>query len=338
MTAELDPRPTRTDSIFSNLKTGGELVVHVAKHLDAVIAFPNKPFSASIDVTPNCNLRCQHCYLFGKGHQEEKFRDQEFLEEVKKFKQKFLQIAHCTWVGGEPMWRKEVLREAVKMFPLNWVVTNGTIPITGKWHNTAFGISIDGTHDIHNDIRQTWKAKDYDVYDRAKRTAQTATAPVYIHTVINQLNYGVIPALVEEWHRDTMVRGFQFSIHTPQKDKIRESGMTEQDERLYLGSEDRRSIVEMLLSLKKTYGDFIGLSTDQIKLYLPENQTEIYGKNCPLPKSTISLDSSFQKKEPCVMGAGMDCDKCGCAVPPMVASWRNRDVKSFLLNIKNMFK
>ena len=101
------------------------------------ITHRNKLVGASIDVAANCNLRCKHCYLYEKDHVEEELTDAQFLDHLDQFRKDYPTIIHCTWVGGEPLYRRELVREGVKRFPLNWIITNGTIPINGKWTNNT---------------------------------------------------------------------------------------------------------------------------------------------------------------------------------------------------------
>src|SRR3972149_3903224 len=334
---------------------GNELVVvvrllkDVVKHPSGMFSFitgrGEVPLSASIDIAANCNLRCQHCYLYGKDHQEEGIADEMFLEAVKQFKKDYPAVLHCAWVGGEPLLRKEVLRKCVGFFQANWVVTNGTIPIDGKWPNTSFNISIDGTEEIHNQIRQPWKSSKqvqsaespmlgekqeaslpvkWNVYQRAKQNANKSTAPVYVHTVINQLNMPVISELVAEWKETTTVRGFVFSLHTPQFVPERKSGMTENDERLFIPLEQRRDVVAILHRLKSQYGKFIIMTPSEIENYLPERLERVFDTKCRVVGTVVSMDAKFQRKTPCVMGEGIDCSKCGCIVPAIMER-----VKSF---------
>ncbi|MBI2074253.1 MAG: 4Fe-4S cluster-binding domain-containing protein [Candidatus Levybacteria bacterium] len=323
----------RKPSLVDTLKVTGTLVKAIAAHPEGAISIfsrGNRPIGASFDIAANCNLRCQHCYLFNKDHQEEGIsNEEEYLATLRRIKQENPSIVHVTWVGGEPMSRKRLLREAVKVFSTNWVVTNGTIPIDGEWKNTAFFISIDGTEEVHNKIRQPYRKTltnvpqgqeltmaTYNVYQRAKKNCQTATAPTLVHTVINKINKDTITDLVAEWKKDTPVRGFAFSLHTPKVDKTGASGMSENDKKLFLPDNERRTVVEMLLELKKQYGNFIIMSDEQIRDFLPERQLEVFGANCALARGAVySFDAKFERKNPCVMGPGMNCGKCGCVIP-----------------------
>lgn len=313
-------------------KVGTEFIRH-PEMVATVFGSGKTPIVASIDVTHKCNLDCDHCYRYGKKYQEKGTSNSEFLGGVRDLKAEYPGLIHCTWVGGEPMLRKKSLQEAVKLFPVNWIVTNGTVPLSGEWPGTSFFVSIDGTEQLHNRIRKPWHPVDSgplaNVYQTAKKNVREASAPIFVHTVINQMNIRSIPELVREWKTDGVVRGFAFSLHTPIVDATRESGMV-------LEGEDRREVADMLLELKGQYGNFIILSEGEIRNYYPENQLKVWGKRCRLPEIVYSADSKFQRKEPCVMGPGMDCDRCGCVIPNMVSSVLRGDISALQLAFKTL--
>lgn len=330
----------RSDSSLGDrVVVAGRMVAELLKHpsgIATLYGYGTEPAVASIDVTPNCPLRCWHCYLYGKNHQEEGTVDGEFLGKVSEMKKLHPGLVHCTWVGGEPMLRWKTLKEAVKFFPFNWVVTSGVLPIQGDgkdWKNVSFFVSIDGLERTHNQIRQPFKHTPLEsgdspldnVYQTAKKNMGMSPAPVFVHTVINKLNWQEIPQLVSEWWNGGIARGFAFSLSTPIIDLSRKSGMSEMDEGLYLDREEKIAAVEMLLSVKKNYGDFVIMSEGMIKKFLPENVSEIWGRRCALPNLVYSADSKFKRKSPCVMGPGMDCEKCGCIIPDLVNAAKSFD-------------
>jgi MoaA/NifB/PqqE/SkfB family radical SAM enzyme len=65
--------------------------------------------SGSIDVTKRCNLRCEHCYFFAEEHKERELTVDEWIEHFEAMKAAGDPMLLCTWVGGEPMVRKEVI-------------------------------------------------------------------------------------------------------------------------------------------------------------------------------------------------------------------------------------
>lgn len=288
------------------------------------------PFAASFDVTNKCNLACRHCYLRDTDLEGSNLNSDGRLEKLREIRKTNPQLQHMTFVGGEPLLEKPFLRKAVNLFPFSWIVTNGTIPIDGEWPSRcAFNISIDGTKEIHDNIRRLKNGvvnERFSVYEKAKANTNTATAPVHIHTVINKENAGCLQDLLAEWKRDTKAKGFVFSFQTPQRDQSRKSGMSESDEKLYLEGAERRAVVDNLLKMKKSYGDFILMTENQIKYYLAENSSLVYGRNCLVPNFTISFESDFKQRKLCVMGDNMDCDKCGCIVPTILYGFKKLDL------------
>ena len=109
-------------------------------------------FFAEIDVTDNCNLRCKHCYHF---HGKEDLKKQELQISVweKRFKNLYKSgIRAVLLVGGEPALRQDVLMLADKIFPLVYVITNGTIRIPEKFNHRLF-VSLDGLPKTNDSIR-----------------------------------------------------------------------------------------------------------------------------------------------------------------------------------------
>lgn len=291
------------------------------------------PVVGSLEATRQCNLRCRHCYLFRDDVVViNDISDNKRLQKLRQLQKKYPLLSHMTFVGGEPMLKKSFLREAVKVFPFNWIVTNGTIPIDGVWpKRTAFHVSIDGTKKIHDDIRRTAKKISNDkfsVYERAKQTVNTATAPVYIHTVINKKNMHCLEDLLTEWKQETKAKGFVFSFHTPEKDLSRSSGISKEDEKLFLDGKEKQKVVKDLLRLKELFGNYIVMDKKQIELFLPKNQHLVFGNKCLVPMVDISLDANLDVKKLCVMGNNMDCEKCGCVVPTILYQ-----LKKFDLNV-----
>ena len=125
----------------------------VAKLGFFLFGFPRNGFG-SIDVTKECNLRCEHCYFFEGGDgeapayvgQPELSVDQwiEKLEQLRSTRSRLeFPFFQCTWVGGEPLVRKELIERGRHFFRHNTVVTNGTIPLP-DWPDVKWYVSIDG--------------------------------------------------------------------------------------------------------------------------------------------------------------------------------------------------
>ena len=259
------------------------------------------PIGISIDVTNKCNLRCKHCYFFQQNHKEE-LSVEDILNKVRDIKDKYPSIFHASWVGGEPLLRKDVVEKGLEIFPFNMVVTNGSM-VLPKWKNCVFNVSVDGTKEYYEKIRGL------KIYDKVKKHANRDDIHVNIVCVLNKMNYHCIEPLLEEW-KDTKIGGINFDFYTPIK------GIKED---LWLDWKERDKIIDQLLILKKKYGAFILNSKSILKLMKSDNSKKITS-NCILPKATICLDSMGNRKLPCVIGNKADCNKCGCTIPFQIES------------------
>src|ERR1044071_5277857 len=84
----------------------------------------------SIDVTNRCNLRCEHCYFFAEDHDNEReLSIEKWIEKLDAMKAAGHPMMLCTWVGGEPMVRKQLIEVGRKYFKHNTIVTNGTMEL-----------------------------------------------------------------------------------------------------------------------------------------------------------------------------------------------------------------
>ena len=253
------------------------------------------PIGISIDVTNRCNLRCKHCYFFQQGYKSELSKE-ELLRKIKEIKEKYPSIIHASWVGGEPLLRKDIVEEGLKLFPFNMVVTNGTMELP-KWKNCVFNVSVDGTKEYYEEIRGVG------LYDKVKKHADRDDIHVNIACVLNKKNYKCIDPLLEEWKK-TKIGGVNFDFYTPIK------GI---EDDLWLNWEERDRIIDHLLELKKKYGNFILDSKSVLRLMKSENSRKITS-NCMLPKTVISLDPMGNRKLPCILGEKADCERCGCII------------------------
>lgn len=274
------------------------------------------PYGISIDVTKNCNLNCKHCYFHQQKH-ENQLSKEDILNKIKKIKEKNPSIIHASWVGGEPLLRKEVIEEGSSLFDMNMVVTNGTIELP-KWKNCTFYISIDGTKKYHDAIRGQG------IYDRIKQNARRDDVKIVLACVLNKKNQYCIEDMLKEW--TNLNKSILFEFYTPIE------GINED---LWLNWEERDRIVKKLIRIKRRYGNYIYNPTPLLKLMLSENSKKLTS-NCPVPKAMICLDPLGKRKLPCVIGNKADCSKCGCAVPFLLTCMGTR--KQLVRTILDIFK
>ncbi len=266
------------------------------------------PMAISVDVTNKCNLRCKHCYFFQQDNKKE-LSETDLINKLKQIKKKFPSIMHASWVGGEPLLRKRVVEEGTKIFPINMVITNGSIELP-KLRNCVFYVSVDGTKKYFEKIRGK------NVYDKIKKNADRDDVIVYIACVLNKQNYDCIEDMLEEWKK-TKVKGIVFDFYTPIK------GI---EENLWLNWKEKDKVIEKLIKLKKKYGSFIYNSTSLLKSMKSEKSSEITMK-CVVPDAVICLNPMGKRKLPCVIGNKADCLRCGCVIPFFMDSLIKNHIK-----------
>jgi MoaA/NifB/PqqE/SkfB family radical SAM enzyme len=254
------------------------------------------PLGISVDLTNRCNLRCKHCYFINQ-HQKEELSDEGVLARITELKKMYPSVMHAGWLGGEPLLRKELLIQCTQLFPLNLIVTNGTI-VLPVISNSVFNVSVDGTREYYEKIRGRG------VYDKVKENANRKDIRINIACVLNRLNSDCIEAFLKEW-KNTFIQGISFSFYTPQK------GV---DDSLFLDGTRKDLLIDRLLDLKKEYGDFILNSSSVLKMMKSRTSSEITLR-CMSPKALLSIDAKGNIKNPCVMGSATDCSRCGCVVP-----------------------
>lgn len=259
------------------------------------------PLGISFDITNRCNLRCKHCY-FLKQNQKEELSDEGLLARIHELKKNYPSVIHAGWIGGEPLLRKELLVQCTQLFPLNMIVTNGTIELP-VISNSVFNVSVDGTREYYEKIRGAG------VYDKVKDNANRNDIRINVTCVLNRFNGDCIEALLKEW-KNTYIQGISFSFYTPQK------GV---DDSLYLTGPQKDMLIDRLLNLKKVYGDFILNSRSILNLMRSTTSGEITSR-CKSPKAILSVDAKGDIKSPCVMGSKIDCSRCGCVVPYEIES------------------
>jgi Fe-coproporphyrin III synthase len=259
------------------------------------------PLAISIDVTNKCNLRCKHCYFWSQKHTSE-LSDKGLLKKVKQIKKNNPSIFHATWVGGEPLLRKCIVKEGMKYFPFNMVVTNGSIKLP-KWKNCTFNVSVDGTKKYYEEIRGKG------TYDVMKKNANRSDVKVNIACVLTKKNYTCIEELLKEWSK-TKVRGIHFDFYTPIKGNAD----------LWLNWEQRDKIIKQIITLRKKYGNFILNSRPILELMKSKNAKKLM-KNCPIPKAAVCISPIGTIKKPCVIGEHADCSRCGCIIAYFIESF-----------------
>jgi MoaA/NifB/PqqE/SkfB family radical SAM enzyme len=264
----------------------------------------------SIDVTNQCNLRCDHCYFFEQDHNHQWSLEQwrGLFEQMKAERFRFYQ---CTWVGGEPLLRPEIIELGRRYFKYSTVTTNGSIALP-DWKDVSWYISVDGGRRQHEQMRNT-----PGLYDTIRQTIeQSVGLKITIAYCITRENCSEISASLEEWNRNPKVRNMVFSFFTPVR------GL---DDSLWLEWDDKDRIIELLMEKKKRYGAFI-VNTERALGLMKSGRARSVTDSCPFAEKSFALSPDGIMKEPCMLGPKADCDRCGCVVPFYLKSLTDRSL------------
>jgi MoaA/NifB/PqqE/SkfB family radical SAM enzyme len=266
----------------------------------------------SVDVTNQCNLRCHHCYFF-EHEQPENLAVERWRNFFEQMKTEGFPFFSCSWVGGEPLMRQEIIEMGSKYFRRNMVVTNGTIRIP-DWPHVNFKVSVDGVEARHDRLRG---AKTYQRIKRHIRDAAERGLRIGITTVLTRENESELEDFVEEWKNEPINNGIIFEFYTYMH------GQPEAD-KLWLNYEERDQVIDRILEIKRKYPNLVEMTTPALELFRSENCRAVTD-NCLAATKMASWDVSGNRKEKCILGPKADCDRCGCAVPFWLHSFDNLD-------------
>ncbi|MBW2030174.1 MAG: radical SAM protein [Deltaproteobacteria bacterium] len=251
-----------------------------------------------IDVTYRCNLRCRHCYFIKQNHREE-LSTEQWLVLFEQWKKEGFPFMICGWIGGEPLLRKDLVGQGRKYFKSNVIFTNGTIDLP-PWRDVTFSVSVHGTEEYY--YRMTGAKKG--TYQQIKENVDSPGLRVFIAFCITRFNYTCIEEMIEEWSK-TRISGIIFEFYTPMKGE---------GDGLWLSWSERDRVLDRIRQLKKTYGEFIGVSDRIYRLMKSETARKVT-QDCPFPMIGFSYDPMGRPKVPCQLGPEADCSRCGCILP-----------------------
>ena len=288
--------------------------IHMFHKVISIKLFRTKPaIYGSVDVNNVCNLHCSHCYWWLNRKDDEQDLSIKDWKKIIKEKFKKQHIFVVTLVGGEPLLRPDIIKTFCDEMPKRvCVVTNGTFPLPVFKNLYFYWISLDGTEKMHDSIRgkgsysKTCKnILDY-IEKQPKRNGKPTWKDIWITMTINSMNYSTAIHLAKEWYGKVNKIGFQF--HTP----------FDNDDPLWLPFGDTRNkIVDDILSLKKSYPDYIANTEKQI-LLMKGNWGGIKTTPIQCPSwAILSLDHMGRIKQPCCIGSANNkslkpiCEKCG---------------------------
>lgn len=267
--------------------------------------------SAIVDVTDRCNLRCKHCFYYREDHDSEEMDGEAFLAGLRTLQQRH-KIRSMGWCGGEPLFRPDIIEQGVELFEMNQLFTNGTLPIPSIPGLIPF-VSLDGTRSLHDEVRGKGN------YDRTlNNVAGTSAELVIFQATFHRLNESCLEEMVRELSQiEKPATALLVLLFTPLKSYQRVKSYIHtgtQETTLDFSWEERDRFLDRLLAIKQQYPQYLLNSEVTLEMMKSANAHEAISR-CNMPKRTLTLDLKLDRKLPCVLGADVDCSKCGCPFP-----------------------
>ena len=302
---QANPNRTVRDALFdASCKTLGKDSTKFFFKIYDLIKFDmfGRPHGSisSFDITNKCNLRCKHCYFFAHDYNtKQELTNAQWIEKLDALKETSFPFYQCSWIGGEPLLRPDLIELGMKYFKSNLVATNGTIELP-NWPDVNFYISVDGPKELHDEIRGAG------MYEKTRKNADRPDLKIIVSMVISRLNYKGVERFLEDWY-DSGIKACLFQIYTPVK------GL--KNDKMALDWELRDNILDKLIRLKDSkYGDFIGVPVSVLKL-MKSDKCRSVTRNCLFRKVSFCLDPQGKRKKPCMLGPQANCERCGCVLP-----------------------
>ena len=262
--------------------------------------------AALVNVTNVCNLDCAHCFVFREGNPNkprDKMDDRTMLHQLRLLRDKH-GIKSMLFMGGEPMIRRDLVMEAMKLFERCSIVTNGTYGIPSVPGHLVT-VSLDGPEAENDAIRGAG------VFAKVKqaihaRDAQDGTT-VMLQMAITRRTAHSIEAFIADV-KDWPITGVAFTFYVPRKDD--DSDMAWPD------LKERDAVVDRVIALKRRYPHLIKSNIGTLEMMKSEVAQRSIGENganC-LMRNVLPLymgeGGSFERTF-CCYGNDVDCERCG---------------------------
>lgn len=211
-------------------------LAYLAKYfISTKILNKKTPILGGIKLTHNCNLQCRQCPYWQRKSAALTY--QQCLEIMDEMYNQGVRL--LIFEGGEPLlWRDgdknlhDLVIEAKKKFFTVGITTNGTYSL--NINSDIIWVSIDGLRATHNKLRGN-------CYDKVITNIRNAEHPnIYANITLNKYNCTEIVELVKEIA--PIVKGITIQFFFP---------YDESDKSLLLSWDERKSVLNKLIELKK---------------------------------------------------------------------------------------
>lgn len=196
-----------------------------------------RPSRAIIEISCQCNFNCALC-SYNKKRFREELPDKEWEKRVNQILSEYPSLVGAIWLGGEPLFRLELIEKLSKKFFYNVICTNGTLPLK-KIKNTIYWVSVDGTKECFEKLRGS-------KYDKIKKNiVNSKVKDIVIVCLLSKTNKICIEEFVLEWSKVKNVKKILFSFHTPSKEN--------KDDPDWLTFKERDKVIKKIIKLAKNY-------------------------------------------------------------------------------------
>ena len=262
--------------------------------------------SALVNITNVCNLGCRHCFVYRADNPNlarDKMDDATMLHQLRVLRDKH-GIQWMLFMGGEPMIRRPLVLEAMKLFPHSSIVTNGTYGIPSVPRHLVT-VSLDGPERMNDPIRGEGvfrKVKEA-IFARDSNDGTT----VILQMTITRENAPGLEEFVEQV-RNWPIDGLAFTFYVPS-----------QGERGPLSWDDLRErdlAIDRVIALKRSHPELIKSNLEPLQMMKSEraiNYTGQHGEHCVL-RGMLPLyigDGGNFERTFCCYGNNVDCARCG---------------------------
>ena len=262
--------------------------------------------TALVNVTNACNLDCAHCFVFradNPNNTRDKMDDRTMLHQLEVLRDKH-DIRSMLFMGGEPMIRKDLVMEAVKLFENPSIVTNGTYGIPSL-PGGLVTVSLDGPEEFNDAIRGPGVFRKVKAAIAARDREDGTT--VMLQMTVTKPNAHTVAEFVEVV-KDWPIDGIAFTFFIPIIDD--QTGLAWHDLR------ERDEAVRRVIAVKQAYPDLVKAQVPALEMMFSDvcqkHTGDLNGEcvNIDILPLYLGKDGSFERPY-CCYGNKVDCTRCG---------------------------
>ncbi len=262
--------------------------------------------SALVNVTNVCNLDCSHCFVFradNPNSPRDKMDDRTMLHQLEVLRDKH-NIKAMLFMGGEPMIRKDLVMQAVKLFENPSIVTNGTYGIPSL-PGGLVTVSLDGPEALNDDMRGPG------VFQKVKEAIANRDRDdgtiLMLQMTVTKLNDHSIAEFVEVV-KDWPIDGVAFTFFIPI--------INDQTGLAWDSLEDRDQAIRNVIAVKQAYPDLVKAQVPALEMMFADvcqkHTGDLKGQcvNIDILPLYLGKNGAFERPE-CCYGNEADCARCG---------------------------